>query len=325
MKLNEKIVLLRKEKGYSQEELAGLLNVSRQSVSKWELGTALPEINKIAMLSELFQVSTDYLIKEEEPAEDESSNLPKTPYLSSQRAEEFITFMNLKRKIMRVCIPLFILSPIPLLLLSSYSETYPNIIGENMAAAIGVTALLIMVGIGSGFMVLVSNEEENFEDILNQPISLPGYLKNRLLLKKEEFRSSYNFMMTIGVVLCILGVIPLLFGSMVFENNDFYMIITLCITLVIIAAAVSLFMNATTQKESYEALLQMGEYSIEAKQFKKTAKPFTVVYWIAAVILYGILIFLNLHSWQTALGFFALASLVYGAVLVIWMQKYIKK
>lgn len=325
MKLNEKIILLRKEKGYSQEDLASQLDVSRQSVSKWELGSAVPEINKIVLLSELFQVSTDYLIKDDETWDEESLDLPKIPYLSIQRVDAFLKFMQLKRKIMTGCIPLFILSPIPLLLLGGYSQTYPKILNEDMAGVTGVCILLVLVGIGTCFMVLMGHEEDSFEDVLNQPIYLPGYMKSRLTSKKEEFRTSYNFMMTIGVVLCILAAIPILLGSMVFENNEFYMLITLCMTLVIIAVGVSLFMNATTQQECYDALLQTGEYSVEAKEFKKAAKPFTVVFWIAAVILYCILLFLNLHSWQMALGFFSIAALLYGAVIVIWQQKYIKK
>lgn len=62
MKLNEKILKLRKEKGLSQEELANDLKVSRQSVSKWELGEASPELSKIVEMATYFNVSTDYLL-----------------------------------------------------------------------------------------------------------------------------------------------------------------------------------------------------------------------------------------------------------------------
>lgn len=64
MTFGEKIQTLRKEKGYSQEELAGLLEVSRQSVSNWERDNGLPEIEKIVSMSELFHVTMDYLLKD---------------------------------------------------------------------------------------------------------------------------------------------------------------------------------------------------------------------------------------------------------------------
>ena len=73
--LSEKIINLRKSRGWSQEELAERLDVSRQSVSKWESGVSNPELDKVVAMSTLFGVSTDYLLKdvtteEKEPIRD---------------------------------------------------------------------------------------------------------------------------------------------------------------------------------------------------------------------------------------------------------------
>ena len=65
MKLSDKITKLRKANGWSQEELAEQLNVSRQAISRWENGTALPDANNILQLSKLFNVTTDYLLNED--------------------------------------------------------------------------------------------------------------------------------------------------------------------------------------------------------------------------------------------------------------------
>lgn len=65
MKLGDRIVALRKARGMSQEQLAQHLEVSRQSVSKWELNEATPDLNRVVAMSELFGVTTDYLLKEE--------------------------------------------------------------------------------------------------------------------------------------------------------------------------------------------------------------------------------------------------------------------
>ena len=65
MNLAEKIVTLRKQKGFSQEKLAEHLNVSRQAVSRWEMGTALPDATNILQLSKLFEVSADYLLNDD--------------------------------------------------------------------------------------------------------------------------------------------------------------------------------------------------------------------------------------------------------------------
>lgn len=61
MKLSDKILTLRKRGGMSQEELAEKLNVSRQAVSRWELGSAQPDANNILQISKLFGVTADYL------------------------------------------------------------------------------------------------------------------------------------------------------------------------------------------------------------------------------------------------------------------------
>jgi len=67
MALPEKLYALRKKSGLSQEQLAEALNVSRQSISKWEGGSAMPESDKLLALSNYFGVSLDYLLKDGAP------------------------------------------------------------------------------------------------------------------------------------------------------------------------------------------------------------------------------------------------------------------
>ena len=69
MILADKITEERKKNGWSQEELANQLGVSRQAVSKWESAGAVPDLQRILQMSELFGVSTDYLLKDEMKAE----------------------------------------------------------------------------------------------------------------------------------------------------------------------------------------------------------------------------------------------------------------
>lgn len=76
MSLNQKIAQLRNDNNWSQEELAEKLNVSRQSVSKWESGQAKPDLDKIIALADIFDVSTDYLLKDD--TEEKSNNIHPT-------------------------------------------------------------------------------------------------------------------------------------------------------------------------------------------------------------------------------------------------------
>ena len=98
MDISEKILQLRKAKGFTQEELAEKLNVSRQSVSKWESGQSVPELEKLVTLCEVFQVSADYLLK---PSELDQLSI-KTEMLEKQQQE--LAMESRKRKEKQFCI-----------------------------------------------------------------------------------------------------------------------------------------------------------------------------------------------------------------------------
>ena len=90
--LAEKIYSLRKKSGLSQEQLASELNVSRQAISKWEAGSSVPESEKLIALSEYFQVSVDYLIKDEERKENPEQEQPDTVQETISTPNKKITF-----------------------------------------------------------------------------------------------------------------------------------------------------------------------------------------------------------------------------------------
>ena len=94
----DKLIALRKKAGYSQEELAQQLNVTRQSVSKWEGAQSVPDIEKILQISKLFGVTTDYLLKDEmgepEYAESEPTALRRVT-LPTWRGEPHSVLLHL--------------------------------------------------------------------------------------------------------------------------------------------------------------------------------------------------------------------------------------
>lgn len=71
MNLNQKLTRLRKAKGLTQKELAGMLNVTRQAISRWEVGTAAPSLDNLAFLSKLYGVPLDEFIQEESTTSEE--------------------------------------------------------------------------------------------------------------------------------------------------------------------------------------------------------------------------------------------------------------
>lgn len=81
MNIADRIQYLRKQKGYSQEELSDKVGVSRQAVSKWESEQSTPDLEKVIAMSELFEVTTDYILKGIEPVSTTNRKTVKTLYL----------------------------------------------------------------------------------------------------------------------------------------------------------------------------------------------------------------------------------------------------
>lgn len=92
MILADKIISLRKKSGWSQEELAQQLGVTRQSVSKWEGAQSVPDMDKILQMSRLFGVSTDYLLKDEIEAEEKITTSEDSPLrrVTMKEASDYI-------------------------------------------------------------------------------------------------------------------------------------------------------------------------------------------------------------------------------------------
>lgn len=90
MRLSDKIVKLRKTNGWSQEELAEKLNVSRQAISRWEGATAQPDAANILQLSKLFGVTTDYLLNDEYESD---NDLPKVKEIKTDGFHQIMIFM----------------------------------------------------------------------------------------------------------------------------------------------------------------------------------------------------------------------------------------
>ena len=97
MEFNNKLYKLRKQKGFSQEELANRLNVSRQTISKWEVGESTPDMENLVAISELFEISLDELVLDKVPEEaDTSSQVVKSEFYSDIK-ENVLTDENRKK------------------------------------------------------------------------------------------------------------------------------------------------------------------------------------------------------------------------------------
>ena len=196
MILAEKIMKLRKQNGWSQEELAMKLNISRQSVSKWESGTSIPDLDKILKLSQIFGVSTDYLLKDEieeedmngGPYEEEPVQMTEEVHTISISLEEANKYMDLAEssaKKIGAGVAACILSPVLLILLAGMEEFKVLSIPENATSGIGVSILLLIVAGAVAVFIMQGMKLDKFE-YLERNILICSMALQELLRRREK-------------------------------------------------------------------------------------------------------------------------------------------
>ena len=153
MILADKIIRLRKKNGWSQEELADKLQVSRQAVSKWEGAQTIPDIERILAMSRLFGVTVDYLLKDEQETEMFTKEEESIRQVSLEEAGRYLALRRQAAKQIALGTYLCILGIIPMLLLGGAAETGRLPITENMAGGVGLTILLVLVAAAVGLFI----------------------------------------------------------------------------------------------------------------------------------------------------------------------------
>lgn len=314
MRLSEKIMDLRKRSGWSQEELADRLGISRQSVSKWESGESTPDIDKIIRMSELWNVSTDYLLKEEEALEQKSSQ--RRRQVSPEESEDFLALSREAAPRIATGVLLCILSPVCLLLmgvLSEKSRIFGNValIPENVAGAIGLVVLLVLVAIAVAVFITTGMRLSKYEYMEKEWLEIPKDVVMMVAGEKENFAVTFRYSITIGVVLCIVGVIPLVVLS-IFTEDDLLLVVGVCALLVFVAVGVFFLVHAGMIHASYDKLLQTGDYT----PGRKKAEKFSGAYWSVVVAIYLGYSFLT-GNWGFSWIIFPVAGVLYGAISAV--------
>ena len=157
MILADKIINERKKLGWSQEELADRLGVSRQSVSKWEGAQSVPDLQRILEMSQIFGVSTDYLLKDDieaaVPTESADDTGRATRTLSLEEANTYLTTVNNNSSKIALGAAICVSCAVPLLLVVGGQMGGVLPISEAAANAIGVTGLFLRVAISLIFFI----------------------------------------------------------------------------------------------------------------------------------------------------------------------------
>jgi len=279
MILAEKIIQLRKQLGWSQEELAEKMGISRQSVSKWESTNSIPDLNKIIKLAEIFDVSTDFLLKDEYEISG-STNENKTPSTTQVTMEQSLKYVESKMAISNLVtkgVILCLCSVMPLFFFLAMAETNRMGITGDIAAAMGVLGVLIMVSIAVSFFIKTNQYDSDIAEIDNETFELAYGVHSVFSEKLEKFRATYNLRLSISIFLFIISFVPLMFVS-VFSGGSDTVLMMLIVLMFIISIGIFILLPVSARYDAYNNILKDHSDSEKSKRTKR-AEKLAAFYW----------------------------------------------
>lgn len=314
MILADKIIRLRKKNGWSQEELADRMHVSRQAVSKWEAAQTTPDLEKVLQLSKLFGVTTDYLLKDdldtEEFTDDSADRICKL--VSMEDANQYIAHRKWASGRIALATVLCILSPICLFLLGGASEMPEVRMSDSFLVFCGLAVLFVMVAIAVAVFIYVGFKHSPYEFLEKENFELAYGVSGMVRERQKTFRNTYIKGNIIATCLCILSPIVLLLGA--FTANSLLTVVFLCALLLIVGLAVGIFVAVGVQWASMERLLREGEFAPKEKAESKLSSVIANVYWPLATAIYLVWSFLS-GNWHITWVLWPVAGILYGALM----------
>ncbi len=337
MILADKIIDLRKKEGWSQEQLAEQMGVSRQSISKWESAQSTPDMNKILQLSKLFGVSTDFLLREDlesEPApssyiaaagDDPSLNEKGEP-LTAVSMEEANAYLAGKLKSsgqIALGVMFCILSPITLILMAAFAESGKIGLSENKACMLGLIPMFLLICGGVVLFVLNGLRLSKFEYLEKQSLDTAYGVDGMVKDLREKYESAHTRDMVIGIALCVIAAIPVFVTAILSEGwknkvtVEFVQAIGVCGILLLVAIGVFLIVRTSIIWGSYQVLLEEGDYERENKKFENR---YGVIYWCIVTAGYLLWSFITM-DWDKTWLVWPVAGVLYGAFAMIMKPK----
>lgn len=343
--LSEKIAALRRQKGWSQEELAERLGISRQSVSKWESGASVPDLDRIVKLSVLFEVSTDYLLKEEEEipgnrvilqengqaygagngqvygervaqtSETESSRENQGRRVSLKEASVFLEENKILTGRIALGVSACIVSPVFIILLRTLAQQGILHMTVEDAETLGFVVLLLIVAAAVAVFVINGIRLSRYEYLEKEQIFPDPAVREMAAEKKEEYEPVFRRSIAAGVFLCIFAVIPPILAEIYGtkpEMEDY----GVAVLFILVACGVWFFVRSGCIYGSFQKLLQEGDYTVEKKQADKVLGAFQGGYWCVVTAIYLFISFTK-NSWHTSWWIWPVAAVLFAAVFGI--------
>ena len=174
--------------------------------------------------------------------------------------------------------------------------------------------LLLMVTVAVAVFLLTGIPYNKYEYLEKEKLTLQYGVSGIVEKAKETFAGTYRICITLGVVLCILGAVPLLVVSVFFGDNGYAVILATDVLLMIVAAAVWLFVRSGIIWGGFQKLLQEGDYTVENKAVNRKYEHVTVIYWCVWTAIY-LAISLPTMRWEITWVVWPVAGVLFGALM----------
>lgn len=317
MILAYKIMNLRKKAGWSQDELASQLNVTRQSVSKWEGSQSVPDIDRIVQMSRLFGVTTDYLLKDEIENEELGSSEPESALrrVTMEEASRYLTIRRADAPRIALAVLLCVVSPVVLILMACLCESGRFGISSNAGAGIGLCVMLCIVAVAVVLFIRTGHRAADFEFLEKEAFETEYGVASMVKERKKEFSEQHSRLNTLGTVLCILSVLPI-FAALAFSLPDVWAGIGVCLLLLPAAFGCYAFVYGGVYYSAMDKLLEEGDYTREKKKKSPVFAAVSTAYWLIVTAIFLYCTFGPNGNGQpgTLWYIWAVAGVLYGAI-----------
>lgn len=322
MILADKILQLRKKHNFSQEELAERLQVSRQSVSKWESAASIPDINKIMALAALFSVPTDYLLKEEIELPAYLGQVEQTGerQLSLEEANHFVSLSKTYAKRLALGVFLCILAPMLLIFLTMTAEEgFGSLAGRpEVGIALGFVVLLALVSVAVAIFIISEQSLRPFDFLRRDAFALSFGVEAVLREQLEAFLPGRTRRLALSVVAMILSALPLIVVS-ILGASDMMVTAMLLLLMAVVACAVFMIVRGEMQKEAFETLLCEGEFDRSRREQVQKEERISAIYWPMVTAIYLGWSFLS-GNWGLTWVVWPVAGLLFAAIEAFFIR-----
>ena len=301
MILADKIISLRKKEGMTQEDLANLVGVSRQSVSKWESSMAMPDLDKVVKLSQIFSVSTDFLLDD---------NLGMEQIIVDEKVEDTSKLVDLDllnqyygayekiARLISLATILVIISPIAYMTL------------DNINESLGVIIFLALIALAVGLFINSGFGASKFEFIEKEPYNFSYGVEGVIKKNLDQYQPilKRNIILAITIFILSPAVYVLAINAGVTNNIPVYLF------LILTAIGASLMGYSMIKYSSYRDILKYRDPKIQKKEGK--ISKISGVLWITAIGVFFIYSFWT-GNWQASWIIFVIASFLQVIIAMV--------